>query len=166
MKSSIFLLLQPKESYKNSSKGAWRSAFSPWRFPTNVSQSCNANKKKLSVWVKKHNRERTKKTLKFKVYVFRTQAQGLAGIIISRSSVTVNRLSLTSARVTHILYSQIRTHTHISFAFLLPHLLHAYKHHQSHSSKLKSHMYTHASRFLPLENTFALELHTTTKERL
>lgn len=51
---------------------------------------------------------------KFKVYVIRaqTQAQGLAGIITTHSSVTVSPLSLTSARVTHILYTHAHVHTH------------------------------------------------------
>lgn len=52
------------------------------------------------------------KGLKFRVYVLckgqTTRAQGLAGIIITHSSVTVTRFSLTSARVTHVLYKHTR----------------------------------------------------------
>lgn len=124
MKSSIFLLLQPKESYKNSSKGAVGDGgvrFPHGDFPPTFLKAAMQTKRSCLFGLKNTTEKEQKKTLKFKVYVFRTQAQGLAGIIISRSSVTVNRLSLTSARVTHILYSQIHTHTHTSH-------LHSYCH--------------------------------------
>lgn len=116
MKTSIFLLLKPKESYKNSSKGAVGDGgvrFPYGDFPQTFLKAAMQTKRSCLFGLKKNTTEKEKKTLKFKVYVFFTQAQGLAGIIISCSSVTVNRLSLTSARVTHILYSQIHTHTHL-----------------------------------------------------
>lgn len=97
-------------------------------------------KKCMYVWDLKGNTRTSLRTKapKFKVYVLhaRTQAYGLAGIITTHSSVTVTLLSLTSARVTHILY------THIQFAFLLLHRSLTRKHHQSHSSKLKIQIHT------------------------
>lgn len=56
---------------------------------------------------RKKDRSLRTKAAKFKVY---TQAQGLAGIITTHSSVTVTLLSLTSARVTHTYCTHAHTH--------------------------------------------------------
>lgn len=56
-------------------------------------------------------------------------------------------------------------HTNIQFAFLLLPLLHTHKHHQSHSSKMKMHRYTHASHLHLLKNTVTSKLHVCTLTR-